>query len=74
MRTLVAAAATFAVIGCGGTPPPPSGSAPADAKAPTAPRESAARVEVLPITYAGLDRAVREQKGKVVLVDVWSTT
>jgi hypothetical protein len=73
MRTLVAAA-TLAVIGCGDTPPPRSGSAPTDTKAPAAPRETAARVEVLPITYVGLDRAIKEQKGKVVLVDVWSLT
>ena len=29
------------------------------------------KVELLTITYAGLNAAVAEQKGKVVLIDVW---
>ena len=28
-------------------------------------------VELTPITYAGLDAAVKEQKGKVVLIEMW---
>jgi hypothetical protein len=28
-------------------------------------------VELTPITYAGLDAAVKEQAGKVVLIEMW---
>lgn len=28
-------------------------------------------IEITPITYAGLDAAVKEQKGKVVLIEMW---
>jgi thiol-disulfide isomerase/thioredoxin len=32
-----------------------------------------AAVELADVTFAGLDRAIADEKGKVVLVDVWST-
>ena len=28
-------------------------------------------IELTPITYAGLDAAVQEQKGKVVILEMW---
>jgi thiol-disulfide isomerase/thioredoxin len=48
------------LAGCGEKP------APAPPAEPTA-------VELTDATFADLDRAVRERKGKVVLVDVWAT-
>jgi hypothetical protein len=59
-RGLLAAPAVLAaLVGCGG------GSQ--DAKAP-----AVAGVELTEVTTAGLERAVAEQKGKVVLLDVWA--
>jgi thioredoxin-like negative regulator of GroEL len=59
-RGFLAAPAVLAaaLAGCGGSP---------DAKAPAVPG-----VELTEITTAGLERAVAEQKGKVVLLDVWA--
>lgn len=30
------------------------------------------KVELTEATYAGFDQAVKEQKGKVVMIDIWS--
>ena len=38
---------------------------------PTTTTAPVAGVGLADITYAGLDAAVKEQKGKVVLIDVW---
>jgi hypothetical protein len=33
---------------------------------------AADKVELTEATYAGFDQAVKEQKGKVVMIDIWS--
>jgi hypothetical protein len=74
MRTVLMFALVFAAAGCGGdgTTARPEGRETAPPPQKAAPDSPTSRVEVLPITYAGLDRAIQQQKGKVVLVDVWS--
>jgi hypothetical protein len=55
------ALAGWTITSCGPTAgPQPQVSTPA-----------ASRVELTEVTYQGLDAAVKEQTGKVVLIDVW---
>jgi thiol-disulfide isomerase/thioredoxin len=68
-RRLLSAFCLAAVVGCGtsfSTKSPPSGRAPA-----TTARTLTGPVEVAEVTSAGLDQAIQEQHGKVVLLDVW---
>lgn len=52
----------------------PDKTAPAAGKTPPDKTTAAAgKVELLDVTFAGLDEAVKKNTGKVVLVDVWAT-
>ncbi|OWK38503.1 TlpA family protein disulfide reductase [Fimbriiglobus ruber] len=74
---LVLGAGAFA--GCESQPFPPTPvaaavaprTAPAAPPADAAPAATAETVELKEVTFAGLDAAVKEHKGKVVAIDVW---
>jgi len=77
---LFAAAAGLAAAGCTGASSGPAGGPTAASTAAdkpgTAPDHApaaAGAVGLTDVTYAGLDAAVQKNKGKVVLIDVWST-
>jgi hypothetical protein len=71
---LTAAAIGAALAGCRDSSPPQRGTeTPAPVETAPPPRVApTGRVEVAPVTFAGLDAAIKEHMGKVVLVDVWS--
>ena len=73
--------AGVALIGCGApaTPPAPQAAAVADVDAPAevpapSPAVEAGSVEVALVDHAGLMAAVEAHRGKVVVVDCWSTS
>ena len=73
--------AGVALIGCGApaTPPAPQAAAVADADAPAevpapSPAVEAGSVEVALVDHAGLMAAVEAHRGKVVVLDCWSTS
>lgn len=73
--------AGVALIGCGApaTPPAPQAAAVADADAPAevpapSPAVEAGSVEVTLVDHAGLMAAVEAHRGKVVVLDCWSTS
>jgi len=69
-RTFLTAATALAVAGChtkgaGSATPPTAGSPPVASPVP------AEAVTLREVTVAGFQQALTEQKGKVVLIDVW---
>src|SRR5436190_23203909 len=42
--------------------------------APSEAQTKSSEIAITPISFAGLNKAIAAQKGKVVVVDVWSTT
>src|SRR5947208_14106172 len=88
MRSLVrsvslAAVAGLTLAGCNGSSSTPGGNpaaraitetAPMPKSLPLAPPATGGKVELTDVTFAGLNAAVEQNRGKVVLVDVWETT
>ena len=62
MRRLLPALVLLA--GCDSSPAPP-------ARTPTSAAVQTKPVELVPVSAAGLDAALADLRGKVVLVDVW---
>ncbi|MEX0792147.1 MAG: TlpA disulfide reductase family protein [Pirellulaceae bacterium] len=68
--SLIAACLLLAVVGCEGAPPPP----PAEAPGGESIEKEAETVDVRVLDHDGIRMLVDSHRGKVVVVDYWSTT